>query len=146
MGSKQKKTQMGRKEYFERKLKERLSLLSEKKAEPSQVDKDPRVKNLHANIRAVDLRLKAIAKIEQRTAELAKAKLEKAASALKAKEGGEEKEKKEKGKEKKEKGAEKKEKKEKKEKEPKAPEEGKEQKKKEKKEAKEEKGEKAEKE
>jgi len=141
MGSKQKKTQMGRKEYFERKLKERLSFLSEKKAEPSQVDKDPRVKNLRANIRAVDLRLKAIAKIEQRTAELAKAKLEKAAAALKAKEGGEVKEKE---KEKKEKGKEKgKEKKEKKEKEPKkVPEEGKEQKKKEKKEkeGKEEKG------
>ena len=138
MGSKQKKTQMGRKEYFERKLKERLSLLSEKKSEPSQVDKDPRVKNLRGNIRAVDLRLKAIAKIEQRTAELAKAKLEKAAAALKVKEGGEvkekEKEKKEKGKEK---GKEKKEKETKK-----APEEGKEKKKKEKKEkeGKEEKG------
>jgi len=141
MGSKQKKTQMGRKEYFERKLKEHLSLLSEKKSEPSQVDKDPRVKNLRGNIRAVDLRLKAIAKIEQRTAELAKAKLEKAAAALKVKEGGEVKEKE---KEKKEKGKEKgKEKKEKKEKElKKVPEEGKEQKKKEKKEkeGKEEKG------
>ena len=134
MGSKQKKTQLGRKEYFERKLKERLAFLSEKKAEPSHIEKDPRVKNLRANIRAVDTRLKAIAKIEQRTAELAKAKAEKAAAALKAREGGEEKEKKEKGKEK---G------KEKKEKEPKkAPEEGKEKKKKEKKEkeGKEEKG------
>ena len=125
MGSKQKKTQLGRKEYFERKLKERLSFLSEKKTEPAEIEKDPRVKNLRANIRAVDARLKAIAKIEQRTAEMAKAKAEKAAAALKAKEAGEEKEKKEKGKEKKEKGVEKKEKKEKKEKEPKTPEQGK---------------------
>lgn len=132
MGSKQKKTQLGRKEYFERQLKERLAFLSEKKVEPSQIEKDPRVKNLRANIRAVDLRLQAIAKIEERTAEMAKAKVEKAAAALKAREGGEEKEKKEKGKEK---G------KEKKEKEPKkAAEEGKEKKKKEKKEGKEEKG------
>ncbi len=140
MGSKQKKTQLGRKEYFERKLKERLAYLTEKKVEPSQIEKDSRVKNLRANIRAVDLRLQAIAKIEQRTAEMAKAKVEKAAAALKAKEEGEEKEKKEKGKEKKEKGAEKKEKKEKKEKEPKTPEQVKEPKKKEKKEDKEEKG------
>ncbi len=74
MGSKQKKTQMGRKEYFERRLKERLSFLAEKKTEPANIDKDPRVKNLRANIRAVDARLNAIAKIEQRTAELAKTK------------------------------------------------------------------------
>ena len=142
MGSKQKRTQLGRKEYFERKLKERMVFLSEKKVEPSDIEKDPRVKNLRANIRAVDSRLKAIAKIEQRTADMAKAKAEKAAAALKAREAGEGKEKKEKekGKEKKEKGAEKKEKKEKKEKESKAPEEGKEPKKKEKKEDKEEKG------
>ena len=138
MGSKQKKTQLGRKEYFERKLKECLAFLSEKKTEPSQIEKDPHVKNLRANIRAVDARLQAIAKIEQRTAELAKAKVEKAAAALKARAGGEEnekeKEKKEKGKEK---GKEKKEKETKK-----APEEGKEKKKKEKKEkeGKEEKG------
>ena len=138
MGSKQKKTQLGRKEYFERKLKERLAFLSEKKAEPSQIEKDPRVKNLRASIRAVDVRLQAIAKIEQRTAELAKAKVEKAAAALKARAGGEEKEKEKEKKEKgKEKGKEKKEKETKK-----APEEGKEKKKKEKKEkeGKEEKG------
>jgi hypothetical protein len=93
MGSKQKKTQLGRKEYFERKLKERLAFLSEKRAEPSQVDKDPRVKNLRANIRAVDARLKAIAKLEQRKADMAKAKADKAAAALQAKESGKEKEK-----------------------------------------------------
>jgi hypothetical protein len=72
MGSKLKKTQQGRKEQYERRLANRLSLLSEKKIEPSKIEKDPLVKNLRANIAASDARLKAIAKIEQRTAELAK--------------------------------------------------------------------------
>jgi len=134
MGSKQKKTQMGRKEYFERRLKERLAFLSEKKTEPSNIDKDPSVKNLRANIRAINARLNAIAKIEQRTAELAKTKADKAAAILKPQEGSKDKEKdkeKKKGKEKESK---------------KAPEEGKAKKKKKEKEVKEEKEEKKEKE
>lgn len=93
MGSKQKKTQIGRKEYFERKLKERLSLLSEKKTEPSEIDKDPRVKHLRATIRAIDARLKAIEKLEQRKVEMAKAKADREAAALQAGETGKEKEK-----------------------------------------------------
>ena len=102
MASKLKETQLRRKEQYERKLKNRLALLSEKKIDPSRVDKDPLVKNLRANIEATDARLKAIAKIEQRTAELAKIKADKAeqAAALrKAPEAGKEKEK-EKGKDK----------------------------------------------
>jgi len=128
MGSKLKKTQQGRKEQYERRLANRLSLLSEKKTEPSKIEKDPLVKNLRANIAASNARLKAIAKIEQRTAELAKIKAEKAEKAKeevalrKAPEGGKEKDKdkgKDKGKEKEPKkapaeGKEKKEKKEKK--------------------------------
>ena len=96
MGSKLKKTQLGRKEQYERKLNNRLSLLSENKIEPSNVKKDPLVKNLRANIEAVDARLKAIAKIEQKTAELAKLKaekIEKRAAIRKAGEGGKDKEK-----------------------------------------------------
>jgi hypothetical protein len=94
MGSKLKKTQLGRKEQYERRLANRLSLLSEKKIESSKIEKDPLVKNLRANIAATDARLKAIAKIEQRTAELAKIKVEKAEKAKaeaalpKAPEGG----------------------------------------------------------
>jgi hypothetical protein len=129
MASKLKTTQMGRKEQYERRLANRLALLSEKKTEPSMIAKDPLVKNLRANIKASDLRLKAIAKIEQRTADLAKIKAEKveneaALRKAKAQEGGKDKDKeKEKGKDKgKEKG---------KDKEPKkAPAEGKEKKKK----------------
>ncbi len=104
MASKLKKTQLGRKEQYERRLKNRLSLLSEKKLEPPRIEKDPLVKNLRASIAATDARLKAIAKIEQRTAELAKMKVEKVekeAALRKEKEGGKDKEKdKEKGKEK----------------------------------------------
>jgi hypothetical protein len=130
MASKLKKTQLGRKEQYERRLNTRLALLSERKIEPSKIEKDPLVKNLRANIAATNARLKAIDKIEQRTVELAKikaekveaAKAEKAAAFGKPAEGGKEKGK-EKGKDK--------------EKEPKkAPAEGKEKKKK--KEAKEE--------
>jgi len=96
MASKLKQTQLRRKEQYERKLKNRLAILSEKKIDPARVNKDPLVKNLRANIEATDARLKAIAKIEQRTAELAKIKAEKAeqAAALrKAPEAGKEKEK-----------------------------------------------------
>jgi hypothetical protein len=81
MASKLKQTQLRRKEQYERKLKNRLALLSERKIAPARVDKDPLVKNLRANIEATDARLKAIAKIEQRTAELAKIKAEKAEAA-----------------------------------------------------------------
>ena len=131
MASKLKTTQMGRKEQYERRLANRLALLSEKKTEPSMIAKDPLVKNLRANIKATDLRLKAIAKIEQRTAELAKIKAEKveneaALRKAKAQEGGKDKDKeKDKGKDKgKEKGKDK-------DKEPKkAPSDGKEKKKK----------------
>ena len=84
MASKLKKTQLGRKEQYERRLANRLSLLAERKTEPSRIEKDPLVKNLRANIEATDARLKAIAKIEQRTAELAKIKAEKAESRPKA--------------------------------------------------------------
>lgn len=126
MASKLKTTQLKRKEQYERRLKTRLALLAERKTDPSKINKDPLVKNLRANIEATDDRLKAIAKIEQRTAELAKikaekaeaAKAEKAAAPGKPAEGG-----KEKGKEKgKDKGKDKETKK--------APEEGKEKKKK----------------
>jgi hypothetical protein len=99
MASKLKQTQLRRKEQYERKLNNRLALLSEKKIDASRINKDPLVKNLRANIEATDARLKAIAKIEQRTAELAKikaakaeaAKAEKAAALGKAAEGGKEK-------------------------------------------------------
>ncbi len=80
MGSKQKQTQMERKAYFERRLKDRLSFLSEKGIESSKIKKDTIVKKLRANIKAINARLKTIAGYEKKTEELAKTKAEKAAA------------------------------------------------------------------
>ncbi|NPV04518.1 MAG: hypothetical protein HPY67_07290 [Syntrophaceae bacterium] len=99
MASKVKQTQLRRREQYERKLKTRLALLAERGMEPARIGKDPLVRSLRAQIDATDARLKAIAAIERRTAELAKikaerAEAEKAATApapAKAEEGGKEK-------------------------------------------------------
>ncbi len=80
MGSKQKQTQLRQKENLERKLKSRLSFLSERATESSDINKDAFTKKLQAQIRAIDERLKAIAKIEKKAEELVKKKAEKAAA------------------------------------------------------------------
>jgi hypothetical protein len=74
MGSNRKQAQMERKAYFERQLKDRLSFLSEKEIESPKIDKDTIVKNLRANIEAMNARLKTIARYEEKTEELAKTK------------------------------------------------------------------------
>ena len=96
MASKLKQTQLQRREQYERRLKSRLALLAERGMEPVRIDKDPLVRSLRAQIEATDARLKAIAAIERRTAELAKikaerAEAEKAARAPAPEEGGKEK-------------------------------------------------------
>ena len=78
MASKLKQTQLQRREQYERRLKTRLALLAERGMEPARIDKDPLVRSLRAQIEATDARLKAIAAIERRTAELAKIKAERA--------------------------------------------------------------------
>jgi hypothetical protein len=80
MGSNQKQVQTGQKESFERKLKDRLAFLSEKGIESHKIDKDTLVKNLRANIRAINTRLKAIDANEKKNEELAIMKAEKAAA------------------------------------------------------------------
>ena len=80
MGSNQKQTQMDQKAYVERKLKNRLSFLSEKGIESPNILKDTIVKNLRASIGGINVRLKAIARTEEKTEGLAKAKAEKAAA------------------------------------------------------------------
>jgi hypothetical protein len=80
MGSNRKQTQMERKAYFERQLKDRLSFLSEKGIESPNIPKDTIVKNLRANIEAINARLKTIARSEEKTEELAKTKAAKAAA------------------------------------------------------------------
>jgi len=88
MGLKRKQMQMQQKAHFEEELKNRLSFLAGKGIEPPKSDKDAIVKNLKANIRATDRRLRFITGFETRTQELAKAKADKAAARLKEKEGG----------------------------------------------------------
>jgi len=80
MVSKEKQKQMGQKENFERKLKDRLSILSEKGVDSSKIDKDTLVKKLRAEVRAMNARLRAIDRNEKKTEELAKIKAEKAAA------------------------------------------------------------------
>ena len=80
MGSKQKQAQIGQKESFERKLKNRLALLSEDGIESQKIDRDVLVKKLRANVEAINTRLKAIDANEKKNEELARMKLEKAAA------------------------------------------------------------------
>ena len=79
MGSRNKEALGRRKANFERRLEERLSSLIKRGVESHGIEKDALVKKLRANIRAINDRLKAIAKNEERTEELAKIKAEKAA-------------------------------------------------------------------
>jgi hypothetical protein len=77
MGANRKPAQMDRKAYFERQLKDRMAFLSEKGIESAKIKKDTVIKKLHANIDALNDRLKTIARYEAKTEELAKTKAEK---------------------------------------------------------------------
>ena len=88
MGLKWKQIQMRQKAYFEQKLQNRLSFLSGKEIEAPKIDKDPLVRKLQANIRAVNNRLRLIADNEKRTEEIAKIKADRAAAPPKEQEGG----------------------------------------------------------
>lgn len=89
MSLRKKQIQLRQKAQFEQRLKNRLAFLAGKGIEPPKTDKDPIVKQIGADLRAVNTRLRLMAEHEKRTAEMAKAKADKAAAALKAKEGGE---------------------------------------------------------
>jgi hypothetical protein len=88
MGLKRKQMQMRQKAYFEQELQNRLSFLSGKGIEAPKINKDPLVRKLQANIRAVNNRLRLIADSEKRTEEMAKIKAERAAAPPKEQEGG----------------------------------------------------------
>jgi len=87
MGLKRKQMLMEQKAYFEHKLQARLSFLSGKGIESPKADKDTLVRNLQANIRAVNKRQRLIADNEKRTEEMAKIKAERAAAPQKEQEG-----------------------------------------------------------
>jgi hypothetical protein len=79
---------MRQKAYFEQKLQNRLTFLSGKGIEAPKIHRDPLVRKLQANIRAVNNRLRLIADNEKRTEEMAKIKTERAAAPPKEEEGG----------------------------------------------------------
>lgn len=87
MGSKQKETVSGQKDYFEAKLNERRSYLTEKGLAPEMIAKDSNIKKIQSRIRETNVKLKAIAEIERKTEELAKIKAERLAAAQKEKKG-----------------------------------------------------------
>jgi len=87
MGSNKKQIQTGQKQSFERKLKDRLAYLSEKGIESHKIEKDPLVKNLRANVRAMNTRLKATDANEKMCEERTKMKAEKAAATQEDPEG-----------------------------------------------------------
>jgi hypothetical protein len=80
MGLKRTQMLMRQKAYFEHELQDRLSFLSGKGIQSPKADKDTLVRELQANIRAVNKRLRMIADNEKRTEEMAKIKAARAAA------------------------------------------------------------------
>jgi hypothetical protein len=88
MGLKRMQMIMRQKAYFEQKLRDRLTFLSGKGIKSPKTDKDPLVKKMQADIRAVNKRLRAIADNDKRSEEIAKIKAERAAPTPKEQESG----------------------------------------------------------
>jgi len=80
MEMKRKPLHLRHKAMFEQELKDRLSYLAGKGIKPPKADKDPIVKKLKAEVKAVDRRLKLVAEHEKRSEEMAKIKAERAAA------------------------------------------------------------------
>jgi hypothetical protein len=88
MGLKRKQMFMRQKAYFEQKLKDRLSFLSEKGTVSPKADKDTLARKWKAHIKAVNKRLGVIAENEKITEDMAKIKAAKAAAPRKEQESG----------------------------------------------------------
>ena len=87
MGMKRKQMVLRQKEYFEQKLKDRLSFLSGKGVKSPKTERDTIVKKIKANIKAINKRLKFIADNDKITEDMAKIKAERAAAPKKEPEG-----------------------------------------------------------
>ena len=87
MGMKRKQMVLRQKEYFEQKLKDRLSFLSGKGVKSPKTERDTIVKKLKANIKAINKRLKFIADNDKITEDMTKIKAERAAAPKKEPEG-----------------------------------------------------------
>ena len=85
MGSKTKQTREDQRSYWETKLSQRLSVLSERGMESEKITKDPGVRKIRAKLRQTQGRLKAIAESEKKAAEIAQTKAEKNAAPKKEK-------------------------------------------------------------
>ena len=77
MASKSKETRQEQKTYWEKKLDQRLSVLSDKGLEPGKISKEASVKKIRAKIRKTGGRLKVINSLEMKVAEMARTKAEK---------------------------------------------------------------------
>jgi len=80
MTSKSEETRANQKEYWEKKLAERIALLTEEGAETPAVNKDTIVKMLKAKIRRSRARLRSIAEMAKKVDEKAARKAEKLAA------------------------------------------------------------------
>jgi hypothetical protein len=85
MASKDKEVRVAQKGYWEEKLDQRLSALSGKGLEPGKISRDTGVRKIRARIREADIRLRAIARVEKRTEDLARIKTERMAAPKKGK-------------------------------------------------------------
>lgn len=91
MGSKSKQTREDQRTYWETKLSQRLSVLTEKGTESEKIKRDPGIKKIRAKLRKTQGRLQSIADSEKKTEEIARIKAEKSATPKKEK-GNKEKE------------------------------------------------------
>ncbi len=87
MGLKRKQIVMRQKDAFEQELKDRLSFLAQKGIKGRQVDRDPIVKRLKADVKASKKRLAKIADLDKRTEDMIRIKAEKAAAPKKEQAG-----------------------------------------------------------
>ena len=74
MGFMRKQMLLQQRASFEQTLQERMSSLSKKGIQPPKTDKDPIVKKLKADIKAVNKRLRAVAENDKKTEENTKRK------------------------------------------------------------------------
>jgi len=80
MGFMRKQMLLQQRASFEQTLQERMSSLSKKGIQPPKTDKDPIVKKLKADIKAVNKRLRAVAENDKKTEENTKRKADRAAA------------------------------------------------------------------
>lgn len=85
MGSKEKAARLDQRRYWDEKLNQRLSILTDKGVKSEKIAKDTTVKKLRAKIRETNKRLKVIEGKEKKSEEMAKIKTEKLAAPKKEK-------------------------------------------------------------